>query len=167
MSDPVKIGISACLLGECVRYDGGHKRSDLIIETFGRWAEFVPVCPEVECGLPVPRPPMQLYDDPATPRIIEIESRIDHSIRMIAWAENCLDELSHENLAAFIFKAKSPSCGLRNIIVASSDEGLPQLGRGLWTKLFINRFPEIPVEDNESMQIDSIRVKLIERIREG
>jgi uncharacterized protein YbbK (DUF523 family) len=105
------IGISACLLGQAVRYDGGHKLDSLVIETLGRYFEFVAVCPEIGCGMTVPREPMRLEGDPASPRLITTKSRIDKTDQMERWTQACIEELENKNIAGFIFKSKSPSCG--------------------------------------------------------
>ncbi len=86
MEDKIKIGISRCLLGEKVRYDGGHKWDRFITDTLGKYLEFVPVCPEVECGLGVPREAMHLEGNPADPRLVTIRTKIDHTEGMKNWA---------------------------------------------------------------------------------
>jgi len=85
--DRIRIGISACLIGKPVRYDGGHKRDPYLMDTLGRFVEWVPVCPEVECGLPVPREPMRLVGEPESPRLVTIRSGIDHTDRMLGWTK--------------------------------------------------------------------------------
>ena len=85
--EKIKIGISSCLLGNPVRFDGGHKRDRYITDTLGLYFEFVPVCPEVECGLPVPRESMRLVGDPAEPRLMSNKSGTDHTDRMLEWCE--------------------------------------------------------------------------------
>ena len=110
MSDnnTIRIGISSCLLGNPVRFDGGHKRDRYITDTLGMYFDFVPVCPEVECGLPVPRESMRLVGDPASPRLIAGKSGADHTERMLDWARKRVERLAGDGLCGFIFKSKSP-----------------------------------------------------------
>ena len=103
--DKIRLGISSCLLGERVRYDGGHKHDAYLTDTLGPCVEWVPVCPEVECGLPVPREAMRLEGDPASPRLVVIRTRVDHTERMRAWAQRRVEELAAEGLSGFVFKA--------------------------------------------------------------
>ena len=109
----IKIGVSTCLLGEKVRYDGGHKLDRYITDTLGHYFEWLPVCPEVEYGLPVPRESMHLIGDPASPRIVTVRTGVDHTEGMKKWAEDKLRQLEKEDLCGFIFKSKSPSSGIR------------------------------------------------------
>ena len=107
----VRIGISACLLGEKVRFDGGHQRSRFLMETAAPHVDYVPVCPEVECGLGVPRETMRLVGDPDNPRLVTSKTDIDHTDRMIQWAREKVKDLAPENLCGFIFRKNSPSSG--------------------------------------------------------
>ena len=127
--DKIRLGISTCLLGEHVRYDGGHKHDRYLTDTLGAYIDFVPVCPEVECGLPVPREAMHLAGDPASPRLVTIKTGIDHTPRMQNWGTRRLDELKGENLSGYIFKSRSPSSGMQRVKVhtgkgtRSNDQG--------------------------------------------
>ena len=111
------LGISACLLGQEVRFDGGHQLDRFITDTLGRYVEFVPVCPEVECGLGVPREAMRLVGDPEAPRLMTVRTKIDHTERMVKWARKRVQELEQEDLCGFIFKSKSPSSGMERVRV--------------------------------------------------
>jgi uncharacterized protein YbbK (DUF523 family) len=115
--EKIRIGISACLLGENVRYDGGHRHDPYLTDSLGRYFDWVPVCPEVEYGLGVPREPMRLEGDPEAPRLLTIRTRIDHTEGMLAWAAGKLDVLAGEDLCGFIFKEKSPSSGMAAVKV--------------------------------------------------
>src|SRR5512136_687892 len=110
MPGEIKIGVSACLLGEKVRYDGGHKHDRCITDTLGRVFSLIPVCPEVECGLPVPREVMRLEGAPAHPRLVTVESRLDLTERLLAFCREKMAELEGEALSGFILKSRSPSC---------------------------------------------------------
>ncbi len=82
----IRLGISTCLLGENVRYDGGHKLDHFLKDTLGQNVEYVPVCPEVECGLPIPREAMHLEGDPKSPRLVTTHTKQDMTDRMVRWA---------------------------------------------------------------------------------
>lgn len=164
MSDMVRLGISTCLLGGNVRYDGGHKLDRFLSDTLGQFVEYVPVCPEVECGLPVPREAMHLEGDPEYPRLVTIRTHEDITPRMIRWGEKRLDELEQESLCGYIFKTNSPSSGMRSIKVYSLS-GMPvRNGVGIWARMFMDRFPRLPVEDEGRLHDPGIRENFIERI---
>jgi uncharacterized protein YbbK (DUF523 family) len=159
-----RLGISACLLGEPVRYDGGHKRDRFLIATIGRLVEWVPVCPEVECGLGTPRAPMRLMGKPGNPRLVVIQTGRDLTLRMKAWAANRLDQLARENLCGFVFKSRSPSSGMARVPVYD-DQGIEHAkGSGIFAKALMERFPLLPVEDEERLLDIDIRENFIERI---
>ena len=133
MTVRIKVLVSACLLGEKVRYDGGHKRDLFLIETLGPFVEWVRICPEVDCGLPVPRETMGLVGDPERPRLVTNKTGIDHTERMERWAKARLEELSGLDLRGYICKKDSPSCGMEQA--------------GVFTRMFIERFPRLPLEE--------------------
>src|SRR5439155_147061 len=114
---PLRLGISACLLGHEVRYDGGHKRDPFLAETLGRFVEWVPVCPEVELGLGVPREPIRLEGDPAAPRLVAVNNRRDLTRAMTRFARARAEQLARLDLVGYVFKKDSPSCGLRRVPV--------------------------------------------------
>ncbi|MBN2442235.1 MAG: DUF523 and DUF1722 domain-containing protein [Spirochaetales bacterium] len=163
--DKIRIGISSCLLGNSVRYDGGHKQDRFITDTLSAWCEFVPVCPEVECGLPVPRESMRLVGTKENHRLLTIKTRTDHTPRMTSWANKRLKELEKEDLVAFIFKTKSPSSGLRSIKVYSPGGNVVSVSAsGMFAEAFTRHFPDIPVEDEGRLHDMALREKFIETI---
>jgi uncharacterized protein YbgA (DUF1722 family)/uncharacterized protein YbbK (DUF523 family) len=162
--EKIRIGISACLLGRNVRYDGGHKHDHYITDTLGRWFEWVPVCPEVECGLPVPREAMRLVGDPSNPRLVTIRSRIDHTDGMLAWAQRRLGELEAENLCGFIFKSRSPSSGMAAVKVYPESGMAVKKGVGIFAGAFMKWFPLLPVEEEGRLNDPVLRENFIERI---
>ena len=141
MAPLARIGISQCLLGDNVRYDGGHKRDSFLIETLGPHVEWVPVCPEVEIGMGTPREAMRLAGDPRAPRLVTITSGTDHTEAMARFSQRRVRELEALNLSGYVFKADSPSCGIG---------GVP-LGVGLFAQAFMAHFPLIPVEDEDHL----------------
>jgi len=164
MENKPVIGISTCLLGEKVRYDGGHKLNHYLKDLLGQYVKWIPVCPEVECGLPVPREAMHLTGDPQSPRLVTVKTGIDHTDKMATWARIKLDKLEPLQLCGFIFKSKSPSSGMRDIKVYDS-HGMPsKKGAGLWAIHFMKRFPLIPVEDDGRLNDPGLRENFIERI---
>lgn len=164
MINKIKIGISSCLLGLNVRYDGGHKLDKFLRNTLGAFVEYVPVCPESECGLGIPREAMRLEGSCESPRLITINSRRDLTSKMKRWAAKRVIELENEDLCGFIFKSKSPSSGMERVRVYS-EKGIPIMnGTGLFAKEFMNHFPLIPVEEDGRMHDPVLRENFIERI---
>jgi uncharacterized protein YbgA (DUF1722 family)/uncharacterized protein YbbK (DUF523 family) len=160
----IKIGISSCLLGEKVRYDGGHKLDRYIKDTLGHYFEWVPVCPEVEYGLPVPRESMHLTGDPVSPRIVTIKTGVDHTEGMKKWAADKLTQIEKEDLCGFIFRSKSPSSGIGGIKVYASS-GIPSnKGTGIFGGAFMRYFPLIPVIDDGRMHNPNLRENFIEQV---
>ena len=164
MEDKIRLGISTCLLGENVRYDGGHKRDRFIIDTLGEFVEFVPVCPEVECGLPVPRESMHLAGEPESPRLVTTLTKIDHTERMVNWARKRVRELEKENLCGFIFKSNSPSSGMERVKVYNERGMALKTGIGMFARAFMDHFPLIPVEEDGRLHDIKLRENFIERI---
>jgi uncharacterized protein YbgA (DUF1722 family)/uncharacterized protein YbbK (DUF523 family) len=167
--EKIRLGISACLLGESVRYDGGHKLDRFITDTLGQYVEFVPVCPEVECGLGVPREAMRLVGDPEAPRLMTVRTKVDLTERMVAWAQKRVQELEQENLCGFIFKSKSPSSGMERVKVYSDPpQGSPVTrGVGMFARAFMEHFPLLPVEDEGRLHDPVLRENFIERLFVG
>lgn len=164
MMTPLKIGISSCLMGNSVRYDSGHKLDRLLIDALGSFVEYVPVCPESECGLGIPREPMRLEGDPENPRLMTISSRKEITSKMKKWSIKRVLELKNEDLCGFIFKSKSPSCGMERIKVYN-EKNMPLVkGIGLFTREFMDKFPLMPVEDERRLHDPALRKKFIERV---
>lgn len=160
----IKLGVSTCLLGESVRYDGGHKHDHFITDTLGMYVDYVPVCPEVECGLSIPREAMRLVGDPAAPRLMTIRTGVDLTEQMVTWAKNRLKQLAQEDLCGFIFKSRSPSSGMERVKVYN-DKGMPvKNGRGIFAGMFMDRFPLIPTEEEGRLKDPLLRENFIERI---
>jgi uncharacterized protein YbgA (DUF1722 family)/uncharacterized protein YbbK (DUF523 family) len=162
--EKVNLGISSCLLGEKVRYDGGHKLDHFLKDTLGKYVDWTPVCPEVEYGLPVPREAMHLLRTERGLRLVTSRTGIDHTDGMRRWAERKLNELAKEDLCGFIFKSRSPSSGMRGVKVYRPS-GIPvHTGVGIFAEAFMERFPLVPVEDDGRLQNPALRENFIERI---
>jgi uncharacterized protein YbgA (DUF1722 family)/uncharacterized protein YbbK (DUF523 family) len=165
LPEPVRILVSACLLGEKVRYDGGHKRDPFLNETLGPFVEWVRICPEVDCGLPVPREAMRLVGDPNRPRLVTSRTGVDHTERMERWAKARLDSLSSLDVCGYICKKDSPSSGMERVKVYADRGGIPvRTGAGVFTRMFMERFPRIPVEEEGRMTDPVLREMFVERV---
>ncbi len=164
MTAKIKLGISACLLGEKVRFDGSHQWDRFITGTLGKYVDFVPVCPEVECGFGVPREPLRLAGNPDNPSLITVRTGVDHTDRMINWAKKRVKELEADELCGFIFKSDSPSNGLERVKVYNA-QGVPvKKGVGIFARLFMEHFPLLPVEDEGRLHDLNLRENFIQRL---
>lgn len=161
---PIRILVSSCLLGEKVRYDGGHKRDAFLVETLGRFVEYVPVCPEVECGLPTPREAMRLAGDPADPRLVTEKTGLDHTGKMQGWIRGKLQALEGLDLCGYICKKDSPSCGMERVKVYGGTGTPAEVGAGMFTKAFMDRFPLVPVEEEGRLQDPLSREMFVKRV---
>lgn len=163
-NNKITIGVSSCLLGNEVRFDGGHKHDRYITGTLGQFFEFVPVCPEVECGLSIPRESMRLVGDPENPRLITGKTGIDHTDRMKEWAIRRVEELAKNDLCGFIFKSKSPSSGMERVKVYDANNVPRSIGVGIFARIFKERFPLIPVEEEGRLHDMVLRENFIESV---
>src|SRR4030043_195529 len=162
--EKIRLGISSCLLGENVRYDGGHRHDRFLTDTLGQYVEYIPVCPEVGCGLHVPREAMHLEGDPDSPRLMTIRTRQDMTDRMEVWSKERVRELETDGLCGFIFKSDSPSSGMERIKVYN-EKGIPvKKGVGMFARFFMTHFPFLPVEDDSRLNDPILRENFIERI---
>ncbi len=165
MDDTLKLGISSCLLGNEVRYDGQHKYDRWLVETLGKYVSYVPVCPEVGIGLPIPREALRLVGDPESPRLLTSKTNIDHTDRMQSFSANVIADLRNQELCGFVFKSKSPSSGMERVKVYPSQGGAAQKkGVGIFARQFINAFPLLPREEEGRLHDPVLRENFIERI---
>ena len=162
--EKIRLGVSSCLLGEKVRFDGGHKLDHFLTDTLGRFVEYVPVCPEVEVGLPTPRETLRLVGEPEAPRLVFTKSGEDITERMTAWARERVVALEKEDLSGFIFKSKSPSSGMERVKLYDRN-GVPnKQGVGLFARAFMEHFPLLPVEEDGRLHDPRLRENFIEII---
>lgn len=164
VEDKIRLGVSACLLGKLVRYDGGHQHDRFLTDTLGTYVEYVPVCPEVECGLPVPREAMRLVGNAQDPRLVTRKSGKDYTDQMKKWASQRLQELAGENLDGFVFKRMSPSSGMARVKVYSESGMAVNKGIGIFAAAFMERFPYLPVEEDGRLNDPGLRENFIQRI---
>ncbi len=163
MRGKIRLGISSCLLGNNVRYDGENKLDLCLKEALGPLVEWVPVCPETESGLPVPREAMQLVGNRESPRLVTVESGVDHTEQLTRWLVGKLAGPAMRNLSGFVFKARSPSCGVRDAVVTVSADATAR-GAGLFADAVLRRFPDLPVEDEERLHDSAVREAFIRKI---
>ena len=160
----IRVGISSCLLGEKVRYDGRHKHDAYITGTLSRWFDFVPVCPEVAIGLGIPREPIQLVGRPdGKPRAVSVRApTLDITDALQAYAFTVAPELS--DLCGYIFKSGSPSCGVQGVAIHASTGAPAGQGRGIFAQVLMERFPALPVEEEGRLRDPLLRERFIERV---
>ena len=162
--DRPKVGISACLLGQKVRYDGGHKRDLFLTELFGEFVDFVPVCPEVEAGMGVPRESVRLVSVSSEVKMIAEKSGTDWTTAMNRLAAKRLSEIDSVGLSGYVFKKNSPSCGIERVRLYDS-KGMPKgTSRGLFAAALTRRWPLLPVEEEGRLHDVKLRENFVERV---
>jgi uncharacterized protein YbgA (DUF1722 family)/uncharacterized protein YbbK (DUF523 family) len=161
---PIRIGISACLLGDQVRFDGGHKRDHFLVDVLGPFVEWVKVCPEVEVGMGTPRETLRLIRDGRETRMVTTRTGIDYTDRMRLWAKRRLQGLAADDLSGYVLKKDSPSCGMERVKVYSADSMPERSGRGLFATALLARFPNLPVEEEGRLSDPRLRENFIERV---
>jgi uncharacterized protein YbbK (DUF523 family) len=164
MDTPLRIGISACLVGQEVRFDGGHKRDRLLMEIFGPDVQWVTVCPEVEVGMSTPREPLRLERDAGRVRMVTVETRVDYTERMEAWSRKRLAELSRLELDAYVLKSDSPSCGKDGVKLFDYGRAPSREGTGLFARALMAAMPLLPVEDEARFRDPDVRKDFLARI---
>jgi uncharacterized protein YbgA (DUF1722 family)/uncharacterized protein YbbK (DUF523 family) len=161
---PIRVGVSACLLGQEVRFDGGHKRSDFLVDELGPFVQFVPVCPEFEIGLGVPRETLRLERNGGGIQLIANHSRIDHTMSMQRFAARRTAALDSEDLSGYVLKKDSPSCGMQRVEIYGKSELPSRDGVGLFAAALIARYPNLPIEEEGRLNDPRLRENFIERI---
>ena len=164
MNDKPLVGISACLLGDKVRYDGGDKLDPYLHDVLGACVEFIAVCPEAESGMGVPREAMRLVNVEGNVRLMTQRTGNDMTGQMQTWMQQKLAELSSLPLCGYIFKARSPSCGLLSAPCSQQDGGEVKIVSGLFAQALTDRFPALPVADEEQLHNVQFREHFIERV---
>ena len=169
--DRPRVGISRCLLGDEVRYDGGHKRDDLLISTLGSLVQWVAVCPEVEAGMGTPREAIDLVASndgvtvaAARVRLLGVSSRIDWTETMVMFSAARVRELLDQDLDGYVLKADSPSCGLEGVKVYDPSGSPERSGRSRFAAALLERFPDLPVEDEGRLSDPRLREQFFERV---
>ncbi len=161
---PIRVGVSSCLLGRKVRWDAGHKRDRFVTDVLGAYVEWVPVCPEVELGMGIPREPVRLVRDEGGVRMIADRSGRDHTGAMRRWAKRRVRELEKLELCGYVLKKDSPSCGMERVRVYAAS-GMPQKnGRGLFADALLQHFESLPVEEEGRLHDPRLRENFVERV---
>jgi uncharacterized protein YbgA (DUF1722 family)/uncharacterized protein YbbK (DUF523 family) len=164
-SDPrPRLGISACLLGQQVRYDGGHKQDYFLTQTFAQFVDWVPVCPEIEVGMGVPRESVRLVGSIDDPKMIAERSGKDWTAAMKEFAARRIHELAALNLSGYVFKKDSPSCGVERVRVYGTSNAPARRGRGLFAAALMSGLPLLPVEEEGRLNDPGLRENFIERV---
>lgn len=163
--EKIKIGVSSCLTGERVRWDGDHKQDSYITDVLARYFNFIPICPEVEVGMGVPRETVALYGTLENHRMLSRKTETDWTRKMNRYSKNCVGELKKSGLCGYIFKSKSPSCGMSEVPVYSiNGSRILGHGPGMFADIFMKKFPLIPVEDEARLNDPVIRENFIARV---
>lgn len=163
-ASPIRLGVSACLLGERVRFDGGHKRDDFLADLLGRFVKWVPVCPELESGMGAPREALRLTLRHTALRLVATKTGQDHTAAMRQYTAKRLDELTGERLCGFVLKKDSPTCGLERVRVYNPSGVPTRSGRGLFAAALTERFPLLPLEEEGRLNDPRLRENFVERV---
>ena len=164
MSDSVRIGVSACLLGESVRHDASHANHVYLVNVLSKQVELVPLCPEMGCGMGLPREAVRHVDCAGDLRLIGADSAEDWTERMNAWCDRVIPDLENDDLCGFVVKDDSPTCGSVNGPVHSTDSTGVKRGVGFFTARLMKRFPLMPVESQARLDDPILRENFIRRI---
>ena len=159
-----RVGVSSCLLGHAVRWDGGHKRDERLIDALAPYVEWVPVCPEVEAGMGTPREPVKLARMAGELRVLGCESGEDWTRVLGSFAARRVRALEGAELCGYVLKARSPSCGLAGVEVWQPSGPARLDGRGVFAAVLIERFPLLPVEDESRLADPTLRENWLERV---
>ena len=160
----IRIGVSACLLGDQVRYDGGHKRDAFLTTVLGPLVEWVKVCPEVEIGMGTPRESIRLVEADGRLRLLTVKTGVDYTARMTAYATKRVQALDAEDLCGYVLKKDSPSCGMTRVKVYSGEGPGRRTGVGLYAQALLARFPDLPIEEEGRLLDPGLRENFIERV---
>jgi len=164
MTETIRIGVSACIVGEKVRWNGQHARDPYLTETLSKYVEFVPLCPEIACGMGIPREKIRQVDCAGEIRLIGYESGDDLTQTMTGWADRVLPGLEEEDLCGFVLKNRSPSCSLIQSKIYSTTGKPPRIGSGFFTRKLLQYYPLLPVEASERLQNPILRENFIRRV---
>jgi uncharacterized protein YbgA (DUF1722 family)/uncharacterized protein YbbK (DUF523 family) len=163
-AESIRVGVSSCLLGRKVRFDGGHKRDRYLTDVIGDWVEWVSVCPEVEIGLGTPRPTIRLEGTAENARLVEPKSEADLTEKMRLYSERRVGELQEDDLDGYVLKRASPSCGMERVRVWNSS-GMPdRRGVGIFADVLLKRWPNLPVEEEGRLNDPVLRENFVERV---
>jgi uncharacterized protein YbgA (DUF1722 family)/uncharacterized protein YbbK (DUF523 family) len=158
------LGVSSCLVGQEVRFDGGHTRNPFVVDQLGRWFDCVPVCPEVEMGMGIPRPTIRLEEHSAGVRLVAPSTGEDFTARMSRFSKRRVRELQKSDLDGYVLKKSSPSCGMERLRVYGSDGPIRRDGVGFFARELMERWPALPIEEEGRLNDARLRENFIERV---
>ena len=161
---PIRLGISSCLLGNEVRFDGGHKKDEFLTRQFSRYVEWVPMCPEMEIGLGVPRESLRLVAMNEQIRLVAPRSGLDHTEKMQRWTRALTSSLVESGICGFVLKKDSPSCGLDRVRVYHDKGLLHRKGQGLFASGLADRFPGLPMEEEGRLNDPRLRENFVSQV---
>ena len=156
-----RIAISSCLLGENLRWDGGHRRADVLLEWFGDRVAWEPVCPEFEIGLGVPREAIERVELGGGIRLLGVDTRLDHTEVMRSHARKRIDELAATGICGFVLKSKSPSCGVDSTPIHGPDQGLLRRESGAFTEVLLAGGFSFPIAEDRALRHEDARLRFI------
>jgi len=159
----LRLGVSACLMGRAVRFDGGHSRDRLLMGPAAPFAELVPICPEVEMGLGTPRPTIRLQREGELVKLVRPADGEDLTARMRAWAEQRVEQIAKMDLSGYVLKKDSPSCGMERVRVYDQNGSPGRDGRGIFAEVLMERLPLLPVEEDGRLHDAKLRENFFER----
>ncbi len=163
MRSRIVLGVSSCLLGQRVRYDGAARRDAYIVDTLAPYVEFVPICPEVEIGMGVPRPPLQLVGDPAHPRMLGVvDARADFTAAMQHFGATAGPRIEH--ISGYIFKSRSPSCAVWDTPIIAAHGSRHAYGAGLFVREIVKNNPILPLQDECGLHLPVLREHFFEQV---
>jgi uncharacterized protein YbgA (DUF1722 family)/uncharacterized protein YbbK (DUF523 family) len=162
--EKIRLGISACLLGENVRFDGGHKKDQYLTGTLAQFVEWVPVCPEVDIGLGTPRESLHLIGNPEAPRMVTTKTNVDYTDAMLKYAHAKVEQLKKLHLNGYILKKDSPSCGMERVRVYAGKGMATRNGVGLFARVLLEQMPTLPVEEEGRLNDSGLRENFIVRV---
>lgn len=163
--DRPPVGVSACLVGEQVRYDGNHKRHPQVVSLLANLFELIPICPEVEIGLGIPREPIQLQQTSTGLRLLGVQSGQDHTDRMQEFARQAAQQMESLQACGYILKSKSPSCGLQHVKLFNQDGSFQRIGRGIFAARLQQHSPFLPMVEEAALEETARREHFVEIVQ--
>jgi len=161
---PIRLGVSQCLLGDLVRYDGGHARSRFVSDELAPWVEFVPVCPEVGIGMGTPRPAIRIVETDSDLQLIAPSTGENFTSAMLSFSRSTIAKLQTEQLDGFVLKKSSPTCGTDRLKVYREDVAVRKDGVGFFAAELMRLWPNLPIEDEGRLNDGPLRENFIGRI---
>jgi len=163
--EKLRLGVSSCLLGKLVRYDGGHKYDSWIVEILGQYAEYIDLCPEAESGLSIPREPIRLVGQKQDYHALGTKTSQDVTIQLQGYSLEAMGKLSDLRLCGYILKSKSPSCGMERVKVYPTHGGAAgKTGVGIFARELLRSYPLLPIEEEGRLHDPALRENFIERV---